>query len=146
VTDLHDDVPAAARIPADISRPDRILGPLTARQTAILAVCGLMLYGGYWMMRPFVAPLTYAVMVVPVAGVVTAITLGTRDGISLDRFLLAALAHARTRKRRVHAPEGVPPLPDVVGPAPGFMEGRSGAQLALDGTNTTNWTSVLLIT
>ena len=29
---------------------------------------------------------------------------------------------------------------------PGFMEGRSGAQLALDGTNTTNWTSVLLIT
>lgn len=29
---------------------------------------------------------------------------------------------------------------------PGFMEGRTGAQLALDGTNTTNWTSVLLIT
>ncbi|WP_373299563.1 lanthionine synthetase LanC family protein [Streptomyces poonensis] len=29
---------------------------------------------------------------------------------------------------------------------PGFMEGRSGAQLALDGTNATNWTSVLLIT
>ncbi|WP_405749383.1 lanthionine synthetase [Streptomyces sp. NBC_01411] len=31
-------------------------------------------------------------------------------------------------------------------PKPGFMEGRSGAQLALEGTNTTNWTSVLLIT
>ncbi|MBN3932972.1 lanthionine synthetase [Streptomyces verrucosisporus] len=31
-------------------------------------------------------------------------------------------------------------------PKPGFMEGRSGAQLALDGTNATNWTSVLLIT
>ncbi|AKN68743.1 lanthionine synthetase [Streptomyces sp. PBH53] len=29
---------------------------------------------------------------------------------------------------------------------PGFMEGRSGAQLALHGTNATNWTSVLLIT
>ncbi|GGZ05886.1 lanthionine synthetase LanC family protein [Streptomyces poonensis] len=29
---------------------------------------------------------------------------------------------------------------------PGFMEGRSGARLALDGTNATNWTSVLLIT
>lgn len=28
----------------------------------------------------------------------------------------------------------------------GFLEGRSGAQLALHGTNTTNWTSVLLIT
>ncbi|WP_308294648.1 lanthionine synthetase LanC family protein [Streptomyces sp. JJ66] len=29
---------------------------------------------------------------------------------------------------------------------PGFMEGRSGAQLALDGTNATHWTTVLLIT
>ncbi|MCZ4102543.1 lanthionine synthetase LanC family protein [Streptomyces sp. H39-C1] len=29
---------------------------------------------------------------------------------------------------------------------PGFMEGRSGAQLALDAMNVTNWTSVLLIT
>ncbi|OEV03774.1 lanthionine synthetase [Streptomyces nanshensis] len=31
-------------------------------------------------------------------------------------------------------------------PKPGFMEGRAGAQLALDGTNTTGWTSALLIT
>lgn len=30
-------------------------------------------------------------------------------------------------------------------PKPGFMEGRAGAQLALDGTNATNWTSALLI-
>lgn len=29
---------------------------------------------------------------------------------------------------------------------PGFIEGRSGAQLALHGTNATDWTSVLLIT
>ncbi|WP_255955808.1 lanthionine synthetase C family protein [Streptomyces odontomachi] len=28
---------------------------------------------------------------------------------------------------------------------PGFMEGRAGARLALDGTNTTSWTSALLI-
>ncbi|WP_432095970.1 lanthionine synthetase C family protein [Streptomyces sp. bgisy100] len=31
-------------------------------------------------------------------------------------------------------------------PKPGFMEGRSGAQLALTGTNATDWTSALLIT
>ncbi|MER5322263.1 lanthionine synthetase LanC family protein [Streptosporangium roseum] len=37
--------------------------------------------------------------------------------------------------------EGVAALPK-----PGFMEGRAGAQLALDGTNTTDWTSALLIT
>jgi hypothetical protein len=30
-------------------------------------------------------------------------------------------------------------------PKPGFMEGRAGAQLALDGTNTTGWTRALLI-
>ncbi len=30
-------------------------------------------------------------------------------------------------------------------PKPGFMEGRSGAQLALDGTDTTGWTRALLI-
>jgi hypothetical protein len=30
-------------------------------------------------------------------------------------------------------------------PKPGFMEGRAGAQLALDGTNTTGWTRTLLI-
>ena len=30
-------------------------------------------------------------------------------------------------------------------PKPGFMEGRAGAQLALDGTNTTGWTCALLI-
>ncbi|NEA56243.1 lanthionine synthetase [Streptomyces sp. SID13666] len=29
---------------------------------------------------------------------------------------------------------------------PGFMEGRSGAQLALDAKNATNWTSALLVT
>ncbi|MFE2424603.1 lanthionine synthetase C family protein [Streptomyces hokutonensis] len=31
-------------------------------------------------------------------------------------------------------------------PKPGFLEGKAGAQLALDGTNTTAWTSALLIT
>lgn len=31
-------------------------------------------------------------------------------------------------------------------PKPGFLEGRTGAHLALDGTNKTDWTSALLIT
>lgn len=109
-----DDSVTPARIPADVAREDRILGPLTARQTAILAVAALVLYGGYWALRPFMAPLAYAALITPVAGVVTAIALGRREGIGLDRFLLAALAHARTRGRRVHAPEGIPPLPDII--------------------------------
>ncbi|MGW2057767.1 PrgI family protein [Streptomyces sp. NPDC001840] len=101
------------RVPADISRPDRLLGPFTARQTVILAVAALVLYGGWWVTRPFMAPLAYAVLVIPVAGAVSALALGRREGIGLDRFLLAALAHARTPKRQVYAPEEVPPLPAV---------------------------------
>ncbi|KAF4408928.1 PrgI family protein [Streptomyces lycii] len=108
------DAPYATRIPADISRPDQLLGPFTARQTAVLAVAALVLYGGWWAARPVMAPLTYLVLVVPVAGAVAALALGRREGIGLDRFLLAALSHARTSKRRVHAPEGVPPLPTAV--------------------------------
>ncbi|AJC59529.1 PrgI family protein [Streptomyces sp. 769] len=106
--------PCATRIPADISRPDRILGPFTARQTATLAVAAVVVYGGWWATRPFMAPLAYAALVVPIAGASAALALGRREGIGLDRFLLAALTHACTPKRRVHAPEGVPPLPDIV--------------------------------
>ncbi|MEV8023041.1 PrgI family protein [Streptomyces sp. NPDC086554] len=108
--------PYAVRIPADVARPDQVLGPFTARQTALLAGTALLLYGGYWLARPFMDPLAYLVLVVPVAGAVAAIALGRREGVSLDSFLRAALAHARTSKRRVHAPEGVPPLPDIVHP------------------------------
>ncbi|MFC7306781.1 PrgI family protein [Streptomyces monticola] len=104
----------SVRIPADIEREDRILGPLSARQTAILAVFALVLYGGYWAARPFMAPLAYLVLVTPIAGMGTAIALGRREGLTLDRFLRAGIAHARTPKQRVHAPEGVPPLPDSV--------------------------------
>ncbi|MGW0734484.1 PrgI family protein [Streptomyces sp. NPDC002851] len=104
----------ATRIPADISRPDRLLGPFTARQTAILTVVALVLYGCYWATRPWLSPLAYLVMVVPVAGAAGALALGKREGIGLDRFAAAAWAHARAPKRQVHAPEGVPPLPEII--------------------------------
>ncbi|MZG20184.1 PrgI family protein [Streptomyces sp. SID5914] len=107
-------VPSATRIPADISRPDRLLGPFTARQTAILAAAALVLYGGWWATRSFMAPLAYLALVTPIAGAAAALALGRREGIGLDQFLTAALAHARSPKRRVHAPEGVAPLPSIV--------------------------------
>ncbi|MER5477530.1 PrgI family protein [Streptomyces sp. NPDC002734] len=113
--------PYSTRIPADISRPDRVLGPFTLRQTAILAVTALLLYGGWWLSRPFLAPLVYLVLVVPVAGTAAALALGRREGVGLDRFLAARLAYARTPKRQVHAPEGVPPLPSFL-PTPWTAE------------------------
>ncbi|GGW97759.1 PrgI family protein [Streptomyces noursei] len=123
------DAPYATRIPADISRPDRILGPFTARQTAILAAAAVVVYGGWWATRPFINPLAYAALVIPIAGAVAALALGRREGVGLDRFLAAVLRHVRTPKRRVHAPEGVPPLPGIVparwassaGPPPASM-------------------------
>ncbi|SHL81284.1 PrgI family protein [Streptomyces yunnanensis] len=121
--------PYATRIPADISRPDRILGPFTIRQTTILAVAAVVVYGGWWATRPFIAPLAFVALVIPIAGAVAALALGQREGIGLDRLLGAALRHARTPKRRVQAPEGVPPLPGIVparwaksaGPPPAAM-------------------------
>ncbi|MER6062382.1 PrgI family protein [Streptomyces sp. NPDC001792] len=119
------------RIPADISRPDRLLGPFTARQTAILAVAALVLYGGWWATRPFMKPLAYAVLVFPIAGAVAALAVGRREGIGLDRFLLCALAHVRAPKRQVHAPEGVPPLPSAVPGRWATAEGWSPAAVRM---------------
>ncbi|MEU7317222.1 PrgI family protein [Streptomyces sp. NPDC007083] len=113
----HDEGVETVRIPADVERPDRVLGPFTARQTAQLAAVGLVLYGLWWLLRPYMSALAFLAMTTPVAGVVTALVVGRREGIGLDRFLLAALAFARTPKRQVDAPEGIPPLPE-------FLPGR----------------------
>ena len=99
------------RIPADIERDDRILGPLTARQVALLAAGGILLYGGYRAASLWLSPLAYLALTCPVAGVVVGVALGRREGIGMDRFFLAALKHAHAPKRMVHAPEGVPDLP-----------------------------------
>ncbi|WP_228081863.1 PrgI family protein [Streptomyces profundus] len=104
----------SVRIPADIEREDRILGPLTARQTAIVGSGALLLYGGYWMARPLVGVVPFLVIAVPAAGALMAIALGRREGISMDRFALAALTHLKAAKRQVHAPEGVPAVPDFL--------------------------------
>jgi hypothetical protein len=117
------DVPAVTRIPADIAQADRILGPLTARQTALLAGTAGVLLLGFYAARPFMAPLAYVVMVTPIAAVMTVVALARRDGIGMDRFALAALAFWRTPKRYVAAPEGIPPLPQIV---PRQLASRAG--------------------
>jgi hypothetical protein len=114
VPDPDDQGLTPARIPADIEREDQVLGPLTARQAAILAATALALWLGYLASRPLIAPIAYLALVAPIAAVATAIAVGRRDGISMDRFLLAAVAFWHTPKRQVQAPEGVPALPDAV--------------------------------
>ncbi|WP_353941172.1 PrgI family protein [Streptomyces sp. HUAS MG91] len=131
MSDPIDDHVTSARIPSDISRSDKIVGPFTARQAAFLAVGALVLYGGWWLSRPYLDPLAYAALVIPIAGTITAIALGRREGVDLDRFLLAAVAHARTPKRRVHAPESVGPLPDLVPTRMARAAGRAPAAMRM---------------
>ncbi|MGW4394885.1 PrgI family protein [Amycolatopsis nivea] len=100
------------RIPADVDREDRIIGPLTARQLAILAVTGLLLYGGYTVTRAFVPLPVFLVFAIPIGATAAVLALGQRDGISLDRLALAALRQRMSPLHRVAAPEGIRPAPE----------------------------------
>ncbi|MEV4178462.1 lanthionine synthetase LanC family protein [Nonomuraea sp. NPDC049709] len=68
------------------------------------------------------------------AGILTVTTALAADSATPDRFT-TSIQHARQRLAA-----GINELPK-----PGFLEGRAGAQLALDASNTTGWTSALLI-
>ena len=85
-----------ARIPSDIHRPDRVVGPFTARQAAILAATGAALYLLWTVARGLVAPPVFLAGAVPVAALALVVALGHRDGLSLDRLLLAAVRHRLT--------------------------------------------------
>jgi hypothetical protein len=91
-----------ARIPADVDRPDSIAFGMTARQLAILAAAGLVLYAG-WQTLPLVDPLILLVVTIPLAAGAFAVAVGRREGTSLDRWLLAALRHRRSPHRLVPA-------------------------------------------
>jgi hypothetical protein len=106
------EVSRAVRIPADVDREDRVLANLTARQVALLAVGGLLLYALYAATRLVLPLVAFAVFAVPVSVAVAVLVLGVRDGMSLDRFALAALTQRLSPRLQVAAPEGVPAAPD----------------------------------
>jgi PrgI family protein len=99
------------RIPADVDREDRILANLTARQLAILAGTGIVLYA-LWALTRTVLPLpVFLIVAIPVGATAALLALGQRDGMSLDRLLLAAVRQRVQPRHRVAAPEGVRPAP-----------------------------------
>ncbi len=106
------------RIPADIEREDKIMAGLTARQVAILAATGAVLWLIFLAVRRVVPVLAFAGASAPVAAVAASVALGRRDGLSLDRLALAALRQTRSPHRLVTAPEGVAPPPAWAGAAP----------------------------
>ena len=99
------------RIPADVDREDRLLGDLTARQVAILAVAAASLWLAWLATRTLMPLAAFAGAAAPAALAVVMLALGRRDGLPLDRLAAAALRQARSPRRMVPAPEGVHPPP-----------------------------------
>jgi hypothetical protein len=100
------------RIPADVDREDRVIGPLTARQLLILAITGIVLYGMYTITRQFVPVAVFLIVAIPIGVTAAFLALGQRDGITLDRLVLAALRQRLSPQHRVAAPEGIRPAPE----------------------------------
>src|SRR5689334_9560205 len=92
-----------ARIPADVNRPDHVLGPFTARQSVLLLVTAAALYEAWIGLRDRVPLPFFLAAAVPVAALAVAVALGQRDGLPLDRFLLAALRHHANPRRLRHS-------------------------------------------
>lgn len=125
------------RVPADVERPDRILAGLTARQLAIVAVAAVVLWGGYVATRRVVPVAAFGAVAVPIAALATLLALGKVEGVSADRFLVAAWRQHRAPRRLVPASGGVAPPPAAlagsVGPLPAPL--RLGfASVCADGT------------
>jgi hypothetical protein len=102
---------APVRIPADVDMHDRVLGPLTARQLAILAAAGAVLYLVWLATRAFLPIPVFLAFAVPVGAASAMLALGKRDGVPMDTLLLAAIRQRLAPRHRVAAPEGVRPAP-----------------------------------
>jgi hypothetical protein len=108
-------------IPADVERPDKILTGLTAHQVVIFTVTGLAVWLGYLAVGRVLPLQVFAAMAVVVVAAGALLALGGRDGVSMDRWLLAGLHYACSPRHRVLAPEGIPDPPgwaDLPRPAP----------------------------
>ena len=123
------DPPASTPIPADIERPDQILAGLTARQVAILATAAVIIWAAFAATRRLVAPPVFAVLAAPVAVAAGALVTGQRDGLTLDRLLIAAWRHARSPRRLVTAPGGIPAPPAWASPQLARRQGGPAAPL-----------------
>src|SRR6266700_3549358 len=105
------DTPGPVPIPADVERPDKILAGLTARQVAIAAVAAVIIWAGFQATRHVLPLPAFAALASPVALAAVALVIGERDGLPLDRLLLAAWRQRRAPRRLVTAPEGIPAPP-----------------------------------
>ncbi|WP_226353025.1 PrgI family protein [Pseudonocardia sp. ICBG601] len=83
---------APVQVPANIDREDQLLGPLTARQLVIIGSAAVAVYGLWQWLGPTHGAV-FVVLSAPIALAATALAVGRRDGLGLDRLLLAAVRH-----------------------------------------------------
>ena len=110
------DTPGPVPIPADVERPDKILAGLTARQVAIAAVAAVIIWAGFQATRHILPLPAFAALASPAGLIATALVIGERDGLPLDRLLAAAWRQSRAPRRLVTAPEGIPAPPAWAAP------------------------------
>ncbi|MBF8193347.1 PrgI family protein [Nonomuraea sp. K274] len=104
---MNEPEPLIMNIPADIAQPDKIAYGLNLRQILIITLTGGIAAAIYYLFHHLLPVVILAAIVLPLLALGLTIALGRRDGLTLDRFVLAALLHTRARKRLVAAPEGV---------------------------------------
>ncbi len=107
------------RIPADVEQEDKILGGFTARQLAILGGVGGLIYGCYMAVGQRVPLAAFAAVALPLAVTGILLAIGRHDGISLDRYAIAAIRHRRSPKHLVSAPGDVLSSPTWISVDPG---------------------------
>ncbi|MEU8342410.1 PrgI family protein [Spirillospora sp. NPDC048832] len=103
--------PMSTKIPADIDQPDKILYGLTTRQLGILAGTAAACLWIFLTVGPLMPLPVLVAVLVPVLAVGVVLAVARHDGMSLDRYCLAALRHLHAGKERVTAGEPVPPPP-----------------------------------
>ena len=99
----RDEGVSAVPVNADLEIEDRILGPFTARQSAILATAAVTLWLIYAGLHKLVPPVVLLAAALIVGAALVAAITTKRDGLPLDRYLLAAIRHHRRGNRYITA-------------------------------------------
>lgn len=99
------------RIPADVEREDAVLGTLTARQLSLLATAAAVLYGLWSATRSHLPLPVFVLIAFPLGAASVLLALGRRDGLSMDRLMLAAMRQRLAPQHQVNAPGGIQPAP-----------------------------------
>ena len=95
--------PAPVSVPADLSLEDRLIGPLTARQCAILAAVGTLLWISVHALRHHLAHHVLLVGGMPIVLVTVGLVVARPGGIPADRLAASAIRHVLSARRRVAA-------------------------------------------